>query len=43
MQVIIDDYFHSSGKVPALIITRSGCSALAAAGIFAVLWIVLRN
>jgi succinate dehydrogenase / fumarate reductase membrane anchor subunit len=41
LQVIIDDYVHSSGRVPALIITRLCCSALAAAGAFAVLLIVL--
>jgi succinate dehydrogenase / fumarate reductase membrane anchor subunit len=43
LQIIIDDYVHSSRKVPALIIMRLGCLALAAAGAFAVLRIVVRG
>jgi succinate dehydrogenase / fumarate reductase membrane anchor subunit len=42
MEVIIEDYIHSAAKRPALIIVRLGCSTLAAAGILAVLRIVLR-
>jgi succinate dehydrogenase / fumarate reductase membrane anchor subunit len=42
MQVIIEDYVHSAGKGRALIIIRVGCLTLAAAGILAVVRIVLR-
>ncbi len=37
LQVVIEDYVHSGGKIPALIGTRLGCFALAVAGIVAVL------
>jgi succinate dehydrogenase / fumarate reductase membrane anchor subunit len=43
LQIIIDDYVHSARKVPALIIMRLGCLALAVAGNFAVLRIVVRG
>lgn len=37
LQVIIEDYMHSSGKFAAIIATRLGCFALAVAGIVATL------
>ncbi len=40
LQVIIEDYVHSAAKIPALVLIRLGCFALAAAGILAVLRIV---
>jgi succinate dehydrogenase / fumarate reductase membrane anchor subunit len=43
LQIIIDDYVHSARKVPALIIMRLGCLALAVAGTFAVLRIAIRG
>ncbi len=43
LQVIIEHYVHSTVKIPALIIMRLGCFALAAAGILAVLPIVLHG
>jgi succinate dehydrogenase / fumarate reductase membrane anchor subunit len=43
LQIIIEDYVHSARKVPALIIMRLGCLALAAAGTFSVLRIVVRG
>ena len=42
MQVIIEDYVHSGGKGLALVIMRVGCSTLAAAGVLAIVRIVLR-
>ena len=33
LQVIIEDYVHSAAKIPALVIMRLGCFALAATGI----------
>jgi succinate dehydrogenase / fumarate reductase membrane anchor subunit len=42
LQIIIEDYVHSTRKVPALIITRLGCLALVVAGTFSVLRIVVR-
>jgi succinate dehydrogenase / fumarate reductase, membrane anchor subunit len=41
LQVIIEDYLHSAAKIPALVLVRLGCFALAAAGILAVLRIAL--
>jgi succinate dehydrogenase / fumarate reductase membrane anchor subunit len=41
LQVIIEDYVHSAAKIPALILTRLACFALAAAGTLATLRIVL--
>jgi len=41
LQVIIEDYVHSSIKILALVIMRFGCSALAAASILAVLRVAL--
>jgi len=43
LQIIIEDYVHSARKVPALIIMRLGCLALAVAGTFAVLRIAIRG
>jgi succinate dehydrogenase / fumarate reductase, membrane anchor subunit len=40
LQVIIEDYVHSAAKIPALVLIRLGCFALAAVGILAVLRIV---
>jgi succinate dehydrogenase / fumarate reductase membrane anchor subunit len=37
LQVIIEDYVHSAAKIPALVIMRLGCFALAIAGILATL------
>lgn len=37
LQVIIEDYFHSPMKMPALILMRLGCFGLVIAGILAVL------
>lgn len=37
LQVIIEDYIHSAAKIPALVIMRLGCFALAAAGILTIL------
>jgi succinate dehydrogenase / fumarate reductase, membrane anchor subunit len=37
LQVIIEDYVHSAAKIPALILVRLTCFALALAGILAVL------
>ncbi len=41
LQVIIEDYVHSAAKIPALIILRLSCFALAAAGIIAIMRITL--
>ncbi len=41
LQVIIEDYVHSTAKIPALIIMRLSSFALAAAGILAVLRVAL--
>ncbi len=41
LQAIIEDYVHSAAKIPALIIMRLSCFALAAAGILAVLRVAL--
>ena len=41
LQVIIEDYLHSAAKIPALVLVRLGCFALAAAGILAVLRVAL--
>jgi succinate dehydrogenase / fumarate reductase membrane anchor subunit len=41
LQVIIEDYIHSAAKIPALILARFACFALAAAGILATLRIAL--
>ena len=41
LQVIIEDYVHSAAKIPALILTRLACFALAAAGTLATLRIAL--
>lgn len=35
LQVVIEDYVHSGMKIPALLIMRVGCFALAVVGIFA--------
>ena len=35
LQVVIEDYVHSAAKIPLLVATRLGCSALAVAGIMA--------
>lgn len=43
LQIIIEDYVHSARQVPALIIMKLTCAALAAAGTFSVLWIVGRG
>jgi succinate dehydrogenase / fumarate reductase membrane anchor subunit len=43
LQVIIEDYVHSSVKILALIIMRLSCFALAAAGILAVLRVALND
>lgn len=37
LQVVIEDYVHSGWKLPAVVVTRLGCFALAAAGILATL------
>ena len=37
LQVVIEDYVHSGMKIPALLAMRSGCFALAVAGILATL------
>ncbi len=37
LQVIIEDYIHSPAKIPALVLMRLACFALAAAGILALL------
>jgi succinate dehydrogenase / fumarate reductase, membrane anchor subunit len=37
LQVVIEEYDHSGAKIPALVATRLGCFALAAAGIVATL------
>jgi succinate dehydrogenase / fumarate reductase membrane anchor subunit len=37
LQVVIEDYIHSSAKFGAVIMVRLGCMALASAGIIAVL------
>jgi succinate dehydrogenase / fumarate reductase membrane anchor subunit len=37
LQVIIEDYVHTAAKIPALILARLACFALAAAGILATL------
>jgi len=39
LQVIIEDYVHSTVKIPMLILVRFGCFVLAAAGMLAVLHI----
>ncbi len=39
LQVIIEDYVHSTVKIPMLILVRLGCFVLAAAGMLAVLHI----
>lgn len=41
LQVIIEDYVHSAAKIPALVILRLGCFALAATGILAALRVAL--
>ena len=41
LQVVIEEYDHSGAKIPALVATRLGCFALAAAGIVATLRICL--
>jgi succinate dehydrogenase / fumarate reductase, membrane anchor subunit len=41
LEVIIEDYLHSPAKIPAVMLTRLGCFALAAAGILAVLHLAL--
>ncbi len=41
LQVIIEDYVHSAAKIPALIIMRLGCFALATVGVLAVLHVAL--
>ncbi len=41
LTVIIEDYVHSSAKIPAVILVRFACFALAAAGILAVLRLAL--
>lgn len=41
LQVVIEDYVHSGAKIPAVVATRLGCFALAAAGIVATLRIAL--
>lgn len=41
LQVVIEDYVHSSMKFPALIAMRFACFALAVAGITAVLRVVV--
>lgn len=43
LQIIIEDYVHSARQVPALIIMKLSCAALAAVGTFSVLWIVGRG
>jgi succinate dehydrogenase hydrophobic anchor subunit len=35
--VVIEDYVHSAGKIPALILKRLACFGLLVAGVFAVL------
>jgi succinate dehydrogenase / fumarate reductase membrane anchor subunit len=37
LQVIVEDYVHSAAKIPALILVRLACFALAVVGIVAVL------
>jgi succinate dehydrogenase / fumarate reductase membrane anchor subunit len=37
LQVIIEDYVHSTAKIPVLVAVNLGCFALAATGIFAVM------
>ena len=37
LQVVIEDYVHSRMKIPALLVMRFGCFALAVAGILATL------
>jgi len=41
LQVVIEDYVHSSAKFAALVAVRLGCFALAAAGIITTLRIAL--
>ena len=41
LQVIIEDYVHSSVKLLALIIMRLGCFTVAAAGVLAILRVAL--
>lgn len=41
LQVVIEDYVHSAAKIPTLILVRLSCFALAAAGILAIMRIVL--
>jgi len=43
LQVIIEDYVHSAAKIPALVIMRLGCFALAAAGIVAAQRVLVRR
>lgn len=43
LQVIIEDYVHSAAKIPALVIMRLSCFALAGAGIIAVLRITFNG
>ncbi len=43
LQVIIEDYVHSTVKIPMLILVRLGCFVLAAAGILAVLHIAFQS
>lgn len=39
LQVVVEDYVHTAAKLPALIVLRLACFALAAIGILAVLHI----
>ena len=39
LQVVVEDYVHTAAKLPALILLRLACFALAAVGILAVLHI----
>jgi succinate dehydrogenase / fumarate reductase, membrane anchor subunit len=41
LQVIVEDYVHSTAKIPVLIFVRLMCFVIAAAGILAVLRISL--
>jgi succinate dehydrogenase / fumarate reductase membrane anchor subunit len=43
LQVVIEDYVHSGSKFAAVIAVRLGCSALAIAGVVAVLQIALSD
>ena len=41
LQVVIDDYVHSSARFPAVLVVRMGCYGLAAAGVLASLKLAL--